>query len=270
MTPRSSGNSPGAGPHPPPKRGVASSRDPVVEPSALDDWPDLRWVDASACALIWETAARTGETGFDNLGFWQDAIGALGLDAVSPTIVFDDGRLTDAARVWFILQYFGVRAFILNGGRPALAGEPSPLPAPTARFRARPGAGPVGLIDRDGLKARIGGGAAILDARTAGEYRGQDLRGNPRGGHLPGARWLPHASLMDGPRLRPTAELRDLFSQAGFRSGDPIVTHCDGGGRAALAAAAAVRAGHAEVRVYYLSFADWARGDSCPIVQDRP
>ena len=31
------------------------------------------------------------------------------------------------------------------------------------------------------------------------------------------------------------------------------MTHCEGGGRAALGAAAAVRAGFADVRVYYLS-----------------
>jgi thiosulfate/3-mercaptopyruvate sulfurtransferase len=45
------------------------------------------------------------------------------------------------------------------------------------------------------------------------------------------------------------------------------------GRRAALAAAAAVRAEFDDVRVYYLSFyylsfADWARDESCPIVRD--
>ena len=37
---------------------------------------------------------------------------------------------------------------------------------------------------------------------------------------------------------------------------------------AALGAAAAVRAGFDDVRVYYLSFADWVRDESCPIVRD--
>jgi thiosulfate/3-mercaptopyruvate sulfurtransferase len=46
------------------------------------------------------------------------------------------------------------------------------------------------------------------------------------------------------------------------------VTHCEGGGRAALGAAAAVRAGFDDVRVYYLSFGDWVRDESCPIVRD--
>ena len=54
----------------------------------------------------------------------------------------------------------------------------------------------------------------------------------------------------------------------GFGPSDHIVTHCEGGGRAALGAAAAVRAGFDDVRVYYLSFADWVRDESCPIVRD--
>jgi thiosulfate/3-mercaptopyruvate sulfurtransferase len=59
-----------------------------------------------------------------------------------------------------------------------------------------------------------------------------------------------------------------MMEQAGFDPGDHIVTHCEGGGRAALAAAAAARAGYEDVRVYYLSFGDWARDESCPIVRD--
>ena len=61
---------------------------------------------------------------------------------------------------------------------------------------------------------------------------------------------------------------RFMLEQVGFGPGDHIVTHCEGGGRAALGAAAAVRAGFDDVRVYYLSFADWVRDEICPIVRD--
>ena len=59
-----------------------------------------------------------------------------------------------------------------------------------------------------------------------------------------------------------------MMEQVGFRPDEHIVTHCQGGGRAALAAAAAIRAGYDDVGVYYLSFADWVRDESCPIVRD--
>jgi len=41
--------------------------------------------------------------------------------------------MTNAARVWFILQYFGVKAVILNGGWPALSAPPDSPRAPGLR-----------------------------------------------------------------------------------------------------------------------------------------
>jgi thiosulfate/3-mercaptopyruvate sulfurtransferase len=222
----------------------------------------------------WEAAARTRETSFDHVAYWERAIGDLGVDGTVPAVLYDDGRLTEAARVWFILQYLGAAAFIVDGGWPAIQGQAAPLaaaaqsPERPATFRARPGSGAVGLVDRQTLKAEIDGEARIFDARTAAEFAGDDLRRNARGGHLPGARLVPHASLLDGGHIKPSAALHRLLTEAGFQPGDHVVTHCDGGGRAALAAAAAVRAGYGDVRVYYLSFADWAKDESCPIVRD--
>jgi thiosulfate/3-mercaptopyruvate sulfurtransferase len=262
--------------------------DPVIEPAALSGLGKIRLLDvrditsfeaghradASRVPIeVWEAAAKSGETSFENIGYWKTAIGALGVDGSVPVIVYDDGRMTEAARVWFILQYFGATALILNGGWPAiqnredLRGFVSESGTP-AIFTARPGAGPVGLVDRQTLKAELDTDVRIFDARTVDEFAGEDLRRNSRGGHLPGARVLPHASLLDGSRLRPVEELRQLLTSAGFQSGDHLVTHCDGGGRAALAAAAALRAGYRDVRAYYLSFADWAKDESCAIVRD--
>jgi thiosulfate/3-mercaptopyruvate sulfurtransferase len=220
----------------------------------------------------WEAAAKANETSLNNMAHWEAAISALGVDNDTLTVVYDDGRMTEAARVWFILQNFGATAAILNGGWPALAESniPSSVTAATSpprRFHARAGSGNVGIVDRVGMRAELGSSTRILDARSNAEFSGEDLRRNARGGHLPGARLLSHASLLDGPRLRPAEELRSLFTDAGFGPSDHVVTHCDGGGRAALAAVAAVRAGYTDVRAYYLSFADWARDESCPIVR---
>jgi thiosulfate/3-mercaptopyruvate sulfurtransferase len=257
--------------------------DPVIEPDALLDRGPFRLLEAAFEGVgradiarvpleVWEAAAKSGETSFENVAYWERAIAALGIDGSVPAVVFDDGRLTEAARVWFILQYFGAEAFILNGGWAVIKDREDVrgiIPnSGTASFKAHLGSGSVGLVDRQTVKAELGEDVRIFDARTAGEFAGEDLRRNSRGGHLPGARLLPHANLLDAGRLRPPDELQQLLIDAGFRSGDHIVTHCDGGGRAALAAAAAVRAGYQDVRAYYLSFADWAKDESCAIVRD--
>ncbi|ATU94958.1 sulfurtransferase [Phyllobacterium zundukense] len=219
---------------------------------------------------LWVDAAKNSETSFADVGFWQQQIRDLGVKAKSSAIVFDDGRLTEAARVWFILQYFGATTYVLNGGWDAVKGSRITNVATQSGtqnpFIAKPGTGKVGLIEREALRDEIGNGAVIFDARTQAEFDGLDLKNNARGGHLPGALLLSHSELLDGKRLKAAATLHRLIDHTGFQPGDHIVTHCDGGGRAALAAVAAVRAGYPGVRVYYLSFADWAKDESCPIV----
>ena len=108
----------------------------------------------------------------------------------------------------------------------------------------------------------------MFDTRTRAELTGEDARNRSRSRHLPSARHLSHTDLLDNGVVRPAPVLRNMLERAGFGASDHIVTHCEGGGRAALGAAAAVRAGFDDVRVYYLSFADWVRDESCPIVRD--
>lgn len=262
------------------------SDDPFVEPTELPALGSICILDAREPALFaaghaqnairvpieaWVAAAKNGATSFANVGFWERAIAELGVGDRVVAVVYDDGRMIEAARVWFILQYFGAKAHILNGGWPALQRIDDRLaaaPALTTVFQARPGSGSVGLVDRLRLKSELGSDVRIFDARTEGEFAGTDLRRNARGGHLPAARLLPHANLLDAGRVKPASELRAILAGAGFTPANPIVSLCDGGGRAALAAAAASRAGYDNVRVYYLSFADWAKDESCPIEGD--
>jgi thiosulfate/3-mercaptopyruvate sulfurtransferase len=186
-------------------------------------------------------------------------------------VAYDGGGMTNAARVWFILQYFGVKASIVNGGWPVLSsvtGLPAGAETSKGVFRSVAGSGSVGVIDRETLKRQLDGSAHVFDTRTRAEFTGEDMRKRSRGGHLPGARHLSHVDLIDNGVVRPAPALRALLEEVGFGPGDHVVTHCEGGGRAALGAAAAVRAGFDDVRVYYLSFADWVRDESCPIVRD--
>lgn len=258
--------------------------DPFLDPIAvrqsfhLLDARDLEQFEAGhAPAAVrvpidrWVSAAKEEKTSLDNVSFWERTIAQLGIYEGVTVGVYDDGRMTEAARVWFILQYFGVNALIINGGWPALKEYVGKLPltkAPDAAspFVGRPSSGPVGLVSREGLKVVLGQGSHILDARTAEEFSGEDLRRNVRGGHLPGATLVPHLSLLNDGGVKSSEVLRKILSSAGVKSEDHVVTHCDGGGRAALAAAASVRAGYTDVVVYYLSFADWARDESCPVI----
>lgn len=256
--------------------------DPVVEVDALFGRKDVLLLDARDQSVFdawhakgavrvpveqWVAHAKDEETSFAYTSFWEQQLRELGVTEEVEVVVYDDGRMTEAARVWFILQHFGARASIVNGGWPAMQAHceriagctPSGTPIWVDTARAQ-----VGLVDRHRLKDILDK-VAVFDSRTHAEHVGEDLKNNQRGGHLPGARLLAHADLLEDGRLKPADELRRLIEATGFEDGDTIVTHCDGGGRAALAAVATVRAGFPDVHVYYLSFSDWAKDESCPI-----
>src|SRR5204862_7304751 len=110
--------------------------------------------------------------------------------------------------------------------------------------------------------------AHVFATRAGTELTGEESRHRARRGHLPGARHLSQGDLLENGVVRQAPALRAMLERVGFGPGDHIVTHCEGGGRAALGAAAAVRAGFDDVRVYYLSFGDWVRDESCPVIRD--
>ncbi len=261
--------------------------DPIVEADALHGLGPVRYLDARDQAGFdaehapnavrvgsdaWDAAAKAADIGFHNTAHWQAEIGGLGVGDGVTAVVYDAGGMTNAARVWFMIQHFGGKAVIVNGGWPALAAA-SALPmgaGPAAGgFQARPGAGIVGAVDRVTLRDQLAEGKAdVYDTRTRPEYTGDDPRKNARPGHLPGARHLSHVDLMENGFVKPAAVLRGMLDRIGFEPNHAIVTHCEGGGRATLGAVAAVRAGFANVRVYYPSFSDWSRDGSCPVVRD--
>jgi thiosulfate/3-mercaptopyruvate sulfurtransferase len=227
----------------------------------------------------WERLSLGNDTGLSHEAAWRERIGALGIDGDDRVLVYDNGKMTQAARVWFILQHFGVAdAAVIDGGYPLLAEaaaqgsvklSATPLVRAAATFEPSAEAA-IGLVDRAAMKLAVERGEAqILDVRTEAEFLGDDLRNNARGGHLPNAVNLPHTRLLDERgRLRSVDELEQLLRDAGFERGRPVIMHCDGGGRAALAALAAARAGYGPVLNYYLSFGDWAKDATCPVVKD--
>ena len=260
--------------------------DPFVEATALTALGPVRYLDARDLASFdaghvagavrvpldaWDAVAKAPDAGFQKTAFWDEALSALGVGAGVTAVAYDSGAMTNASRVWFILQYYGVSCVILNGGWPALSaapGLPASAPPVTAGVHAVAGAGSVGVVDRTILKDQLDGRAQVFDSRTRAEFTGEDARKRARSGHLPGARHLSHADLMANGVVFPAPVLRGMLERVGFGPGDHIVTHCEGCGRAALAAAAAVRAGYDDVAVYYASFGDWVKDESCPVVRD--
>ncbi len=64
-------------------------------------------------------------------------------------------------------------------------------------------------------------------------------------------------------------KLKAMIGAAGVKPGEPVITHCQGGGRASVDAFVFELLGY-PTRNFYLGWSDWGNADETPIVQDEP
>jgi rhodanese-related sulfurtransferase len=162
-------------------------------------------------------------------------------------VVYDSEGLYSAARVWWMFRTMGHEEVrVLNGGLKKWRAEGRPLEDGPPRQRTPRHFTPVfnaGLVrDAAEVKALIGNPAAqIVDARAAARFEGSvaEPRAGLRSGHIPTARSLPFASLLnaDG-TLKPASELRQIFAAAKVDPERPVVASCGSGVTAGVIALA--------------------------------
>lgn len=208
---------------------------------------------------------------------WSKRIGALGIDANSNVVVYDDASAKDAARIWWLLRYWGLeRVRILNGGWIGWQAGKFPTetsvkqPAATT-FTAK--ARVERLATKDQLLASIKNGQLqIIDARSEKEFCGTEKLSNKRAGAIPSAKQLEWIDLLDREtqRFKSPSELRKLFADAGIALDKPSATHCQSGGRAAVMMFGMELMGAKSVGNYYASWAEWGNADDTPVVPGKP
>jgi thiosulfate/3-mercaptopyruvate sulfurtransferase len=203
-------------------------------------------------------------------------MGVLGVSADTAVVAYDDADGSYAARLWWVLTYYGhANARVLDGGwRRCLAlGQPvdyREAVSARATFAPRPVEGMRVRLDE--LKARHAEAAVrVVDVRPPGSYLGTDNPfGNRRAGHIPGAANLPIERLLaDGaiPVLRPTDELRRELARAGLRPAWETVVCCETGVRTALGVLVLSLLGWEGVRAYEASLGEWANRDDTPLAR---
>ncbi|MDY3560495.1 sulfurtransferase [Gemmata sp. JC673] len=228
--------------------------------------PGARWVDHAE----WANSFGDGK----DAGVWSKRIGSIGLTADSRVVVYDDNQAKDAARVWWILRYWGVKDVrLLNGGWVGWekGKYPTERAEPAIKFSAfKAVAAPERMATKDELlKSLPGGTLQIVDARSEGEFCGVDTLKNKRAGAIPGAKQLEWVDLIekDSQRFKSPTELKKLFDGAGIKLDRSTVTHCQSGGRASVMAYGLELMGAKDVRNYYRSWSEWGNADDTPVVK---
>lgn len=232
--------------------------------------PAAHWVDQ----MTW---AKEFANGTDDAG-WSKRIGLLGINPDSRIIVYDDGMAKDAARIWWILRYWGVKdARLLNGGWSRWTSEK--LPIETTPVRSVSPAEFAAKADSKRLvtKKQVLGSLndkdfQIVDARSQNEFCGTEKLTNKRAGSIPGAKQLEWIDLLNKQtqRFKSTDELRNLFQESGINLHRQTAAHCQQGGRAAVMAFGMELMGADNVSIYYAGWAEWGNADDTPVVAGLP
>ncbi len=198
---------------------------------------------------------------------------ALGIDAKSDVVIYDDASFKDAARIWWILRFWGVdRVRLLNGGWTGWKTGKFPVESGSSRFPEPASFVAAPRIQRLAtrktvLDALAQSSAQIVDARSFGEFCGVDRLKNKRGGAIPRAKPLEWSDLVDPKtkRFKSAAELRGIFRDAGVDLRKQTITHCQSGGRASVMAFGIELMGGEHVANYYAGWSEWGNDDDTPI-----
>jgi thiosulfate/3-mercaptopyruvate sulfurtransferase len=185
-----------------------------------------------------------------------------GVSESTRVVIYDDEKVAPtAARLWFMLGYFGHRAqAVLDGGIGAWG---SPLDGKTPEiaagdFHAAPPTGSrvLHFDDVRGLR-----GVPLIDARVPPRYRGETEPVDPKAGHVPGALNLPFTeNLQPDGRFKSPEELRKQFERLGAQDG--AVFYCGSGVNATQQLLAMEIAGLPNARLYAGSWSDWSNRDA--------
>lgn len=201
---------------------------------------------------------------------------SLGLNQDSIVVVYDDGDVLKAARIFYALEYYGFRdqVKVLHSGYPAwlnagYEGTTAVEEITSGNFVAR--ANEKLVSTREDIEEYLNSAAVvILDVRSEAEYKGIDLRNNKKGGHIPGAVHLDWTKAItkgdDGlTRFLDYEILKDNFEKVGVVKNKAIAPYCQTNGRASHTYFTLRLLGYSDIRSYEGSWAEWGNTEGTEI-----
>jgi len=202
----------------------------------------------------------------------EELFGGLGIGETTRVVAYDGPKTPyGAARLFFVLEFFGHdKVQVLNGGFRKWAQEGRPLstdvPTPLkATFVARPRQELLATAEQ--VRGKLSDPkVCLLDARTVGEYAGEDVWAE-RGGRIPGAVNVDYLSTVrrDDHTFKSAEELRRIFEAAGVTPDRETITYCHTGARATHDYFVLRLLGYQKLKNYDGSWIEWGNSESLPI-----
>jgi len=193
----------------------------------------------------------------------------LGISKDSHVVLYHvRNEVSVTARMFLTLENLGLRGQVsfLNGGLDAWkkAGYPVTAEVPVVRkgnITVTPG---TLIVDKDYvLKTLQSPQGLVVDARMQRFYDGEPT-GNPRDGHITGARNIPYTEMVDANNMfKTTEQLQGYFTPVADKSKE-LVAYCFIGQTASVVYLAGRILGY-NMKLYDGSLQEWSRIESLPM-----
>jgi thiosulfate/3-mercaptopyruvate sulfurtransferase len=193
----------------------------------------------------------------------------LGISNTSHVVVCHvKNEVAPSARMFLTLEYLGLRGQVsfLNGGLEAWKKEGLPVttekPAvPKGKFKVAPNAL---LVDKEYVLKTLQSTNVVVDARIPRFYDG-DPTGNPRDGHIAGAKNIPYTEMVDElNRFKSMEELQTYFAPVVPDKKNEVVTYCFIGQTASVVYLAGRVLGY-DMKLYDGSMQEWSWLENLPM-----
>jgi thiosulfate/3-mercaptopyruvate sulfurtransferase len=193
------------------------------------------------------------------------AMSCAGIGPRTHVVAYDFGDGSIAARLWWLLRYFGhEQVSLLDGGikRWVAEGHPIETHVPTyAPAAFIPELHPDMVVDAATIEQMRGDPRSlVLDVRMAERYEGRREPVDPVAGHIPGAKNRPYPMNVrsaEDPRFLTSEELHEAFEQLGAGRAEHIACYCGSGVNACQSVFALELAGFRDALLYQGSWSDW-------------
>jgi thiosulfate/3-mercaptopyruvate sulfurtransferase len=209
------------------------------------------------------------ETLFSNLGITNNDL----------LLVYDDKGLCDAARLWWVLQYYNYKNVkLLNGGLKTLESANvtmtlEPTNYPKSSFSLDNGINKSMFASKEQIEVAIKNYSSIIDTRTTDEFLGKYIKkGAFRAGRIPNSKLIDWANAIhyDGDKkLKSTDLLQQIYGNKSYNINDTLFVYCHSGVRSAHTTFVLTQIlGFKNVLNYDGSWTEWSYHKDAPIELD--